>query len=580
MADQPQKRPHFILEGVTDTEQFRRTGRGEKPVIPQRDRGEHGGALLAQIAALEPEFDTARAAQDHAGFEGGFGLQVEFESFPDIHLAFESLARERSGIELLNVRHDEHKTYATVFVPDGKLEHFERLIRDYLSENRDKAGRVRDHKTLINAIERIRSASIRALWTDDPAAYPTQNEEVFWWEVWLPIREDRAATIENFRRLAEVRGMVAAPGNLEFPERTVLLVRTSASVMRESIMTLNSIAELRRGKETAEFFDSLRPGEQPEWLKDLLERSDFSGPEDNVPYVCILDTGINRGHPLIAPALAEADLHTVEPSWGTDDSHGHGTAMAGLAIHSAEWTDSMLETFLPGDRQVSKADYAQLVRHCGFGVLDLDRAQWSASNSLSMVIQTSLHPFKRVEGKPPALRDMNLHRLPWPLTELEALGETPVEMRVTLSYFIEPNPSERGFRSRYRYESHGLRFDVKRAHESERDFRARINAAARDEEEGTRRGGGGDDGWVIGTTHRHKGSLHSDIWRGTAVDLASRGVLAVYPALGWWKTRPRLERYDNEARYTLIVSIRAPQVEVDLYTPIANQIGIPIDVEI
>jgi hypothetical protein len=175
---------------------------------------------------------------------------------------------------------------------------------------------------------------------------------------------------------------------------------------------------------------------------------------------------------------------------------------------------------------------------------------------------------------------MNMHRLPWPLTELEALGETPVEMRVTLSYFIEPNPSERGFRSRYRYESHGLRFDVKRAHESERDFRARINAAARDEEEGTRRGGGGDDGWVIGTTHRHKGSLHSDIWRGTAVDLASRGVLAVYPALGWWKTRPRLERYDNEARYTLIVSIRAPQVEVDLYTPIANQIGIPIDVVI
>lgn len=80
-------------------------------------------------------------------------------------------------------------------------------------------------------------------------------------------------------------------------------------------------------------------------------------------------------------------------------------SIRGLIVHSAEWTDSMLETFLPGDRQVSKADYAHLVRHCGFGVPDLDRAQWSASNSLSMVIQTSLHPFKRVEGKPPALRD-------------------------------------------------------------------------------------------------------------------------------------------------------------------------------
>ena len=38
-------------------------------------------------------------------------------------------------------------------------------------------------------------------------------------------------------------------------------------------------------------------------------------------------------------------------------------------------------------------------------------------------------------------------------------------MRVTLSYFIEPNPSQRG-NSRYRYQSHGLRFDVKRPTET------------------------------------------------------------------------------------------------------------------
>src|SRR5260370_7141976 len=78
---------------------------------------------------------------------------------------------------------------------------------------------------------------------------------------------------------------------------------------------------------------------------------------------------------------------------------------------------------------------------------------------------------------------MPLHRLPWPLDELEPLGDQIVEMRVTLSYFIEPNPSARGVKSRYRYESHGLRFDVKRAVESEDDFRARVNAAARAEEE-------------------------------------------------------------------------------------------------
>jgi len=172
---------------------------------------------------------------------------------------------------------------------------------------------------------------------------------------------------------------------------------------------------------------------------------------------------------------------------------------------------------------------------------------------------------------------MNLHQLPWPLAELEALGETEVEMRVTLSYFIEPNPSVRGFRSRYRYESYGLRFDVKRQYESEQDFRTRINAAARDEEAGTR-SSSGDQGWLIGKQNRHKGSLHSDIWRGSAADLASRGILAIYPALGWWKTRPRLERYDKPARYALIVSIRAPEVDVDLYNAVANQIATSVPV--
>jgi hypothetical protein len=250
-----------------------------------------------------------------------------------------------------------------------------------------------------------------------------------------------------------------------------------------------------------------------------------------------------------------------------------------LIVHSAEWSEAMRQAFLPGNGQPTKAEIANLVRHCGFGVPDLDRAMWSVENSLTMVCEERLHPFSRDGRKEPTLRDMNLHRLPWPLEELEALGETPVAMRVTLSYFIEPNPSERGFSARYRYESHGLRFDAKRPAESEADFRARINAAARNEEERTR-SGGDDPGWVVGKQNRHKGSLHSDIWRGSAADLASRGVIGVYPALGWWKTRPRLERYDRPVRYALLVSIRAPEVDVELYSAVANQIAVPVAVQV
>ena len=769
-------------------------------------------------------------------------MAVEFESFPDITLAFESLERVRDGIELLNVRHGVRddieapfvrgRTYATVFVPDGKLEHFEHLIREYLEEKRDSAGHARDHKTLINAIEQIRAASLRALWTDEFQVFPTTDHETIWWEVWLPIRGDRDGTVNRFCKLAEAQGFRIAPGKLEFPERTVLLLCGTAGQMKRSIMTLNSIAELRRAKETADFFDSLRPEEQPEWMEELLERCRFPEIDEPVPHVCLLDTGINNGHPFILPALADDDLHTVDPAWGFDDREGHGTAMAGVAlagnlaeildsdepveighrlesvkllpqdgansndpehhgyltaeavarpeitapnrnrvfgmavtakdnrdrgrpsawsatidrlasdadnygstrrlllvsagnigdpnawveypnsnstdgihdpgqawnaltigacthlinitepdagdyqpiapagglspfsttsrtwqpnwplkpdvvfeggnaakddlgaiwvpslslltsnsvpsqrlfttinatsaatalagamaakvmsvypelwpesiraliVHSAKWTDAMQSMFLPPNKAPLKSDIEHLVRHCGFGLPDLELALWSVSNSLTLVVQEEIYPFKREEGKQPTLRDMHLYRLPWPLDELEQLGETQVEMRVTLSYFIEPNPSSRGLRSRYRYESHGLRFDVRRPSESDDEFRARINAAARDEEEDTT-SRGDDPGWIVGKQNRHKGSLHSDIWKGRAADLASRGVLAVYPTVGWWKTRTKLERYSQAARYALIVSIHAPEVDVDLYTAVANQIATLVTIE-
>ena len=264
--------------------------------------------------------------------EDGLGLQVEFESFPDIELAFESLARDHWGIELLNVRHGDNRTYATVFVPDGKLDHFERLIHNYLAETRDRVGRLRDNQRLIDAIREIRAASLRALWTDSADVFPTPEDGAVWWEVWLPVRRDKRATVAAFRDRAEAQDMEVARGELIFPERTVLMVRASVEQMQRSMVTLNSIAELRCPKETADFFDSLEREEQAEWLDDFLDQARFVDDGDDTPYACLLDTGVNRGHPMLAPALDANDLHTVEPGWGTNDAVGHGTEMAGLVL--------------------------------------------------------------------------------------------------------------------------------------------------------------------------------------------------------------------------------------------------------
>lgn len=75
---------------------------------------------------------------------------------------------------------------------------------------------------------------------------------------------------------------------------------------------------------------------------------------------------------------------------------------------------------------------------------------------------------------------------------------------------------------------------------------------------------------------RDRGSMHSDIWRGSAAALAERDAIGVFPISGWWMEKPALQRWERAARYALLVSIKAPNADVDLYTAIANKIAVAI----
>lgn len=248
----------------------------------------------------------------------------------------------------------------------------------------------------------------------------------------------------------------------------------------------------------------------------------------------------------------------------------------GLIVHSAEWTAPMRARIDACNGR--KGQIHALVRRYGYGVPDLERALMSAQNDLTLMVEDALNPFGREGSAAVKTRDMKLHQLPWPNDVLAELGDTPVELRVTLSYFVEPNPGERGWTRRHRYASHGLRFAVKKATETLGDFRIRVNDAARDEEKGGATGvdGGGDE-WLLGQL-RDRGSIHSDFWVGTAADLAQRDAIGVFPVGGWWKEKPYLERWDAEARYALVVTIRAPGVEVDIYTPVEAKIAIATEI--
>lgn len=237
----------------------------------------------------------------------------------------------------------------------------------------------------------------------------------------------------------------------------------------------------------------------------------------------------------------------------------------GLIVHSARWTDKMKAQFCSDDKK--KSGRRRLLRACGYGIPNLDRAIQCTQNTVNMIIQEEIQPFNNKR-----MNDMHLHTLPWPTDILRELNDVDVEMRVTLSYFIEPGPGEIGWKDKYRYASAGLRFDVKNTNETLEDFQKRINKKMREGKDDKGSGTSGTERWYLGSENRDVGSIHSDIWQGTAIDLCDAKYIAVYPVIGWWKERAYLGKSNEKMRYSLIVTISTPKIDADLYTEILSQI--------
>lgn len=340
MAEQTyDKRPHLVLTETSQTTPFtaHSPNGGAKAIVPDLPRAQHGAFLKAQLVKLRPVADRAKVLQQEKALEAGIGLQIQFVGQPNVELAFTSLANDTKHIELLSIRQDGNHTVANVFVPDGQLVHFEKYVTDYLQEKKNKNGEALDHKALLNTISAIRAAELRALWTDDPALLPADQSEAFWWEVWLPVRgkhaEIREEVVNDFCKLATAAGCEVSTARADFPERVVLLMYGSERQFSQSVTALNCVAELRRAKETSAFFDDMPVEEQLAWQNDLLVRTIFAGDADNTPRICLIDSGVNRAHPLLAQAIQNGDLHTVNPAWGVDDQANHGTGMAGIATY-------------------------------------------------------------------------------------------------------------------------------------------------------------------------------------------------------------------------------------------------------
>lgn len=288
--------------------------------------------------------------------------------------------------------------------------------------------------------------------------------------------------------------------------------------------------------------------------------------DPHVPSLSLLTTGINE--PLAQVTMssaATAQASELAAAVWAKYPNLWPESIRGLLIHSASWTKQMLEIHPPRVGKKNDREHGQALLRCfGFGIPDRHRALSSFENGVTILIEDTLQPYNEDQ-----FQDMNLHQIPWPKEALSSIHDKTVRLKITLSYFIDPNPAERGWAHKHRYASFGLRFDMQTSGEDVETFRARMNKAERDEGDKSPLESDSEE-WWFGPTIRVKGSLHSDIWEGPAADLYQKGMIGVAPTIGWWKERHQLGKWKNPVRYSLLISLEATSEVVNFYAPLVT----------
>ena len=294
--------------------------------------------------------------------------------------------------------------------------------------------------------------------------------------------------------------------------------------------------------------------------------------------LALLSTGPNTDqHPLVsfrATSAATAQAARLAARLTAEFPHYWPETIRALMIHGAEWTPFMKDA-LTGAGTKSVAHL--LLRRYGHGVPTFERAAASARNHLAMISEAEIQPYSR-SGK--GMKECHFYSLPWPRAALESLGEQDVTLKITLSYFVEPNPGSSAAFDPYRYQSFGLRFDLKRRSETAANFAKRLNKQAWEQPKDRPSTDPDGDRWLFGTQSMSAGSLHSDEWTGPAVNLLSRNIICIRPVGGWWKDRAKADVRGRKARYSLVLSLRSQDSEIDLYTPISTMIEAEVGVEV
>ena len=298
---------HLFIDGWSKAEDYTSPGTGRDNLkTPPRSRDGHGSLLQRKFEAAWAAAKDKKVAVVDGSPEGFY---VEFESDKAHDLDLNKLDLKSKDNALLAVTSKDDAQIATVFIPEGQVSFFIKRFEEYLKEDTrfDKPKNMR----LVDSIADLRLATIQHFWTDDAELFPKPGESI-WWEIWL--RSDNRKELTTFKLMAEELELTTGTGHLSFPDRTVVLCKATSSQLSKSLPMLGYFAELRKAKELPSFYLEQTSKEQKVWIANLTDRCLFA--DEEAPAICILDTGINRGHPYTREISRASRCSLFRPSVG------------------------------------------------------------------------------------------------------------------------------------------------------------------------------------------------------------------------------------------------------------------------
>lgn len=319
--------PHYIITGQRSEDRYTSHTSPRKP--KEFDREAHGVRLLTELDKGAKNFREHEPEDSPLGSSGGVFLEVALSPGSEVTSILEKNKMQVGATKLA----ENGERIVGLYVPEKSMPILRSILEDYGYADELPSGRP-PNKTRVEAIERIREASFLSFWNDDPFRLPDDDHTPVWWEVWCSPKHE--TDLEDMCAILDLT-LGAIEKRLRFPESVIVPVLASKLNIELVLFAKFAIQELRRSDDTPAFYlEDNDADEQIAWIESLAQNVVWPGTD--VPYVSILDTGVNRAHDLIEPALAPQDLFAVDPKWNVDDTghlhlRSHGTQMASLALH-------------------------------------------------------------------------------------------------------------------------------------------------------------------------------------------------------------------------------------------------------